>query len=857
MTQHRKDPKRQRSYRRLAVEGLELRRVFDGAPFGAFDDDTAEYMLGRVAVTPVFMESNGQLDPSSENWTQAHIDEVLTNIREGLQWWVDTLAAMQTDHQLEFVLDTTYATNPVATQYEPISRRSDDYTLWVREFLTSVGQSTAIQTGIRAFNHAQRVKLDTDWSFTIFVVNSKSDADGMFAAGGTFSRAFAFAGGLFEVVPSTRPPSTFAHETGHMFWARDEYVGGGNFTQLRGYYNTQNTNAADNPTTGFNQQPSIMASGSLLDTAYRNNVSPASTLAMIGWQDTDRDGIFDVLDVPMSLTGSGYLDTATNQYKFQGRAVPQTLPNLNPEGFRNDITINRIRRIEYRLDGGAWQLFSQPNQYAVDLNLSIPVPSSANTIEIRAFDDKSQVESNVFLGRLARTDATLVPGINGFTWVDANKNGLRDVGESGEAGWTVNLFGPNGETLNLRNTIEPDTFPEGQLTNGFSSLVSLQSLGSDADGRVGVFTDTATSTGTKTFRAFSRASQSYLSVWTANSRRLQISFTTPTSLVELDAIGAAATSYGRLEAYNSSGRLLARYTTSALANGAVEKMVIARGAADIAYVIAGGHTVGNVRLDNLRFGPETTTTTGARGQYAFPSLPAGNYRVQISRSDLSPLSPAGGRQNVVVTANNATTDVDFGFVVSTSSWQNASDRFDVNLDGMVSPIDALMIIDDLSRRGSRELTSSTVPPPFVDVSGDKAVSPVDVLLVIDFLVRRSNGGGEGETAAQPTGYFGDWSNDVDWGEVLGEAEYAEILQELSQEPIPVVTNVAVNAAGTPLTVDFTTTPLDAIDWAHVLDPAELVQQLGYEFLSGEMLADLIAASSHDHDHHDEEHGENA
>ncbi len=50
-----------------------------------------------------------------------------------------------------------------------------------------------------------------------------------------------------------------------MFWARDEYAGGGSSADRRGYYNTQNLNAADNPAQGFVQQPSIMATGSLLD----------------------------------------------------------------------------------------------------------------------------------------------------------------------------------------------------------------------------------------------------------------------------------------------------------------------------------------------------------------------------------------------------------------------------------------------------------------------------------------------------------------------------------------------------------------------------------------------------------------
>ena len=744
-----------RSIRRLRLEQLELRQMFAGQPFGAFEEDTAEFMLGRVAVTPIFLESNGQVDPSTENWTSAHIQEVLQKIEVGLQWWVDTLATFHSVHKLEFVIDPTYAETPVATKYEPISRVSNDYSLWVQEFLTGAGYGSSIQTGIRDFNHDQRVKLDTDWSFSIFVVPSSNDADGQFASGGSFSRAFAFAGGLFEVVPSTRPVTSFTHETGHMFWARDEYAGGGSYFQRRGYYNTPNTNAADNPTQGFVQQPSIMASGGLLDTAYANHVSAPTTLAQIGWQDSDSDGIFDVLDVPLKLTGSGYFDSGTNSYKFRGQATVQTLPNLNTDGFKNDITINRIREIEYRLDGGVWQSFSQPNVYNASLDLSIPVSDNATTIEIRARDSQSTVVSNVFNGRLSRADATQVPGINGFVWVDTNKNGLRDAGEFGPAGWTVNVLGLNGDVLNLRQKIEPDNYPDGQLASNFSSIVTLSTIGSDSDGRLGVFTDTANSTGTKNFRGFSRAAQSYLSTWTASTRRLQINFSSPTSVVEIDAIGAAASSYGRLEAYNSSGQLLGRYTTAELSSGGFEKMRIARGTTDIAYAIASGHTIGNIGLDNLQFGAETTTVTGVRGQYVFSSLPVGNYRVEVISPTGSPINPNNGRQNATVVANAATGDVDFGYVLNTSQWQNPTNRHDVNGDSQVSPIDALLIINELNLRGSRTLAGTNfVPPPFIDVNGDSSVSPIDVLLVINYLNVRS-GGGEGEMSPPSSGNRGD------------------------------------------------------------------------------------------------------
>lgn len=704
-------------------------------------------MLGTVAVTAVLLESDGRLDANTENWTPAHIQQVLANVNEGLQWWVDTLDRVSATAPLSFTLDTTYLNNPVASRFEPISRRSDDYALWTSEFLTTIGfpRTGSLETDVRAFNHGQRLKYNTDWAFTIFVVNSQSDADGQFAPGGSFDRAFAFAGGLFMVIPSTRPASTYAHETGHMFWARDEYAGGGSFSDQRGYYNTQNINASNNPTPGFVQQPSIMASGSLLDTAYANLTSAASTLAMIGWQDSDQDGIFDILDVPHQLTGSGYFDASSSSYRFQGQAAVQTLPNLNSSGQRNDITINRIREVEVRFDEGAWQTVATPDLAQASLDLNIPVPPAATQIQLRARDSQTSVLSNIFTGRLSRADATLVAGINGSVWIDTNRNGLRDLGELGSSGWLVELVDAAGTPLPLQKSIEPDALPEAVISPSSSPDWSLTAIGSDTDGRVGAFPDSAASTGSRVFKPYARSSLTFTN-WNSLTRRLQISFSAPTNSVQLDAIGDFNSSFGRIEAYNSNGKLLARYTTQQLVAGQVETMSISRDVADIAYVIAGGHANRNVKLDNFRFGPRATTTTDSLGTYAFPSLPSGNFWVRVTpTSSFVPANPSQGIQAAAVTAGAVTSDIDFGFEAATTQWRNPRNPHDVNDDGLISALDTLLIINDINLYGSRDLRGSNTPaPPFIDVTGDNLVSAIDVLQVVNFINANGSGSGEGE-----------------------------------------------------------------------------------------------------------------
>jgi hypothetical protein len=72
-------------------------------------------------------------------------------------------------------------------------------------------------------------------------------------------------------------------------------------------------------------------------------------------------------------------------------------------------------------------------------------------------------------------------------------------------------------------------------------------------------------------------------------------------------------------------------------------------------------------------------------------------------------------------------------------WQNAVNRFDVNNDGAMSPIDALQVINELNARGPRRLDPPPLPgppfspPPFLDVSGDNFLSPIDALQVINIL----------------------------------------------------------------------------------------------------------------------------
>ncbi len=72
-----------------------------------------------------------------------------------------------------------------------------------------------------------------------------------------------------------------------------------------------------------------------------------------------------------------------------------------------------------------------------------------------------------------------------------------------------------------------------------------------------------------------------------------------------------------------------------------------------------------------------------------------------------------------------------------ADWQNAINRLDVNMSGLVEPLDALIVINDINQHGTRVLDSKPVnySGPLFDVNGDGNMSPLDALIVINSLNR--------------------------------------------------------------------------------------------------------------------------
>jgi hypothetical protein len=89
---------------------------------------------------------------------------------------------------------------------------------------------------------------------------------------------------------------------------------------------------------------------------------------------------------------------------------------------------------------------------------------------------------------------------------------------------------------------------------------------------------------------------------------------------------------------------------------------------------------------------------------------------------------------------------------------NLTEPLDVNDDGFISPIDALIPINYLNFRGSERLEGAAQGQPYLDVNMDGFISPIDPLMVVNYLNFHAAGDGEGETVWAATS--GDFGQDV-------------------------------------------------------------------------------------------------
>jgi hypothetical protein len=101
-------------------------------------------------------------------------------------------------------------------------------------------------------------------------------------------------------------------------------------------------------------------------------------------------------------------------------------------------------------------------------------------------------------------------------------------------------------------------------------------------------------------------------------------------------------------------------------------------------------------------------------------------------------------------------------LIGPNEWHNLANPLDVNADGITTPLDALIVIDELNRQRFSTQNGHLIDPAnlsafpnrFYDVDSNGIIAPIDALRIINFLNRVSAGEGEGVGAApRPIGGF--------------------------------------------------------------------------------------------------------
>jgi hypothetical protein len=381
--------------------------------------ETSEYMIGKVAVGIILPESNGTIDPNTEDWSDEEIEQVLIKIQFALDWWT----SQNTFADVSFVTEVHAR---VPTRYELINHNFTDpvRALAYNEIMTYLGYEGECLTQIRNYINDLRYKLNTEWSFVMFIVDASNDSDGRYADG---FGASADPGGPSLQVPVKTTDNLdwrVAHEMGHIFWATDEYNGR---TEYCGYLNV----------------PDVEGSNCLMQTPGSWNLSGKphgmnGTWGQVGWRDSDGDGIQDIVDTPQRVYLNSYVRIG-NRINFTGTAAVTPIKNKNPwtwnpEGKR-DITINKIQSVQFRVDNGIWQnasmtpwkfkkLVKYPDTYEYKETYAV-VNFTFLTPELSPGEHFIEVKATNQWGNEGYANATVT--IPAYLKTDLNKDGVVNI----------------------------------------------------------------------------------------------------------------------------------------------------------------------------------------------------------------------------------------------------------------------------------------------------------------------------------------------------------------------------------------------------------------------------------------------
>ena len=357
--------------------------------------NTSDFLSGDIAVGIVRPESNGAADGVNANdWTDAEVADTLTELLAAN----DLLAGAAPAGRVAFVYRTESAGSGVAGTvpcgYEAANYQNLDFTV-LQDIFTRLGYNGA--DGRESFVlwvNALRDAFKTDWAIGYVIVDDS-------ASPSPYNSAFPLGPGAWFKRSARR--EIYFHETAHIWGARDEY-GDGALTYAElfgGYMQVVNANSENKLGHGYFSGAGEALPSLMLDT---NHYIDPWARGQMGLQDRDGDGVYDPEDTFPVVA----LDAAAGSpVVVAGRAAAGVLPRETPvETFLStgDVAINRIARVEWRLNGGPWQdaaaadgaFDSASEAFVCALP---PLKNGGYVLEARATDNFGQTTQ-----RLARRD---------------------------------------------------------------------------------------------------------------------------------------------------------------------------------------------------------------------------------------------------------------------------------------------------------------------------------------------------------------------------------------------------------------------------------------------------------------------
>jgi len=370
-------------------------KLFEGWP----RNNLVEYLQGTVVVAVLFAESTGLYEQKTETWDSERLAEMRARIEEGTLRFLDYDPTGRVSFIFHYpeVPGWEGPERTVPCDYEPIAHATWPYfgnetPIWC-SVLSHLGYDECPGAPPwDAFLNDLRDFYGADWAFVIRVVDDYNW--GM--QGGPLSPSHAEILGPGTTVYYSASSAVVTHELGHVFGAIDEYCTETNCPPpwaISGYLGVTNGNATGPGDAGIDsghgeQAPSLMAFN---DVAHVNPY----TFQAWGLSDSYGEGEQDVhrtwprtRSLSVEVLDDGVLSLAGSA----SVTVLQTLYGKPP-----GTSVKRIRGVEWRVDGNAWQP-AQAADGVFDADVepflatTPALPNGIHLVEVRATDDHGFVE---------------------------------------------------------------------------------------------------------------------------------------------------------------------------------------------------------------------------------------------------------------------------------------------------------------------------------------------------------------------------------------------------------------------------------------------------------------------------------